>query len=262
MSFCLTKITSFSPSLCYSVFKKTSVSFRHSVILSSKNICLPLSLCHYVFKKTSVSLCHYVIMSSKKNLSPFVIMSLCLQKTSVYLCHYVIMSSKKICLPLSLCHYVFKKHLSPSPSLCYSVFKKNLSTFVILSSKKHLSLSVTLLFCLQKTSVYLCHYVFKKISVSLSVPLLFCLKTPQLGTEADPAVVVVISFLSVLYQYFISCATSSPTTFLQYILFYKVVEITSCGILRTVSYLVPLRGSQLSFKTIEEHVKHLSLSVV
>ena len=147
MSFCLTKITSFSPSLCYSVFKKT--------------ICLPPSSCYSVFKKTSVSLRHSVILSSKKHLSPFVIMSFCLQK----------------------------KNLSPS------------------------------------------------------VLMLFCLKTPQLGTEADPAVVVVISFLSVLYQYFISCATSSPTTFLQYILFDKVVEITSCGILRTVSYLVPLRGS-------------------
>ena len=164
MSFCLTKITSFSPSLCYSVFKKISVSLRHSVILSSK--------------KTSVSLCHYVIMSSKKHLSPFVIMSLCLQKTSVSLRHSVILSSKK--------------HLSP---------------FVIMS------------FCLQKKHL------------SLSVTMLFCLKTPQLGTEAGPAVVDVISFLSVLYQYFISCATSSPTTFLQYILFYKVVEVTCCGIL-------------------------------
>ena len=138
----------------------------------------------------------------------------------------------------SLCYSVFQKNICLSPSLCYSVFKKYLSPFVIMS------------LCLQK------------ISVSLSVPLLFCLKMPQLGTEAGPAVVVVISFLSVLYQYFISCATSSPTTFLQYILFDKVVEITSCGILRTVSYLVPLRGSKLSFKTIEEHVKHLSLSVV
>ena len=183
----------------------------HYVILSYKNHqFLSPSLCYSVFKKTSVSLCHYVIMSSKKHLSPFVIMSLCLQKN--------------ICLPLSLCHSVFKK-----------------------------------------TSVSLRHYVIlssKKTSVSLSVTMLFCLKTPQLGTEAGPAVVDVISFLSVLYQYFISCATSSPTTFLQYILFDKVVEITSCGILRTVSYLVPLRGSQLSFKTIEEHVKHLSLSVV
>ena len=68
----------------------------HYVILSSKKT--SASLCHYVImssKKTSVSLSHYVIMSSKKHLSPFVIMSLCLQKN--------------ICLPLSLCHYVFKK---------------------------------------------------------------------------------------------------------------------------------------------------------
>ena len=151
MSFCLTKITSFSPSLCYSVFQKTS--------------CLSPSLCYSVFQKN-------------------------------------------ICLPLSLCHSVFKKHLSPS------------------------------------------------------VTLLFCLKTPQLGTEAGPAVVVIVTFLSVLYQHFIGCTTSSLTTFLQYILFDKVVEVTSCGILRTVIYLVPLRGSQFPFKTIEEHVEHLSLSVV
>lgn len=70
------------------------------------------------------------------------------------------------------------------------------------------------------------------------------------------------SFFSVLYQHFIGCATSSLTTFLQYILFDKVVEVTSCGILRTVIYLVPLRGSQFPFKTIEEHVEYLSLSVV
>ena len=69
-------------------------------------------------------------------------------------------------------------------------------------------------------------------------------------------------FFSVLYQHFIGCATSSLATFLQYILFDKVIEVTSCGILRTVIYLVPLRGSQLPFKTIEEHVEHLSLSVV
>ena len=162
--FCLQKNICLSLSLCHYVLKKTSVSLRHSVILSSKNICLSLSLFHYVFKKN-------------------------------------------ICLPLSLCHYVFKKaSVSLRPS-------------VILSSKKHLSPFVIMSLCLQK------------ISVSLSVPLLFCLKTPQLVTEAGPAVVDVISFLSVLYQYFISCATSSPTTFLQYILFDKVVEVTCCGIL-------------------------------
>ena len=240
-------------SLCHSVLQKSPVSLRHSVILSSKKHLSPSVTLLFCLQKTSVSLCHYVIMSSKKHLSLFVTLLFCLQKTSVSLCHYVIMSSKKHLSPFVIMSLCFQKNICLSPSLCYSVFKKHLSPFVIMS------------LCLQKNiclSLSLCHYVFKKISVSLSVPLLFCLKTPQLGTEADPAVVVVISFLSVLYQYFISCATSSPTTFLQYILFYKVVEITSCGILRTVSYLVPLRGIQLSFKTIEEHVKHLSLSVV
>ena len=107
MSFCLTKITSFSPSLCYSVFKK---HLSHFVIMSfclQKNICLSPSLCHSVFKKTSVSLSHYVIMSSKKtsvSLRHSVILSS--KKTSVSLCHYVIMTSKKICLSFSLCHYV------------------------------------------------------------------------------------------------------------------------------------------------------------
>ena len=205
--FCLQKNICLLPSLCYSVFKK--------------NICLPLSLCHYVFKKTSVSLSVPLLFCLQKNIClPLSLCHYVFKKTFVSLRHSVILSSKNICLPLSLCHYVFKK---------ISV-----------------SLSVPLLFCLQKNiclPLSLCHSVFKKISVSLSVPLLFCLKTPQLGTEAGPAVVVVISFLSVLYQHFISCATSSPTTFLQYILFDKVVKITSCGILRTVSYLVPLRGS-------------------
>ena len=160
---------------------------------------------------------------------------------------------ENICLHLSLCYYVLKK---TSHNICH---------YVIMSSKKHLSPSVTLLFCLQKkhpSPFVIMSFCFQKKHLSLSVTLLFCLKTPQLGTEAGPAVVVVISFLSVLYQYFISSATSSPTTFLQYILFDKVVEITCCGILRTVSYLVPLRGSKLPFKTIEEHVEYLSLSVV
>ena len=201
----------------------------------------------------SFLICHYVILSyknhqflsvtllfclPKKHLSPFVIMSFCLQKTSISLSHSVILSSKKhlslsvtllfclqknICLPPSLCYSVFKKNICLLPSLCYSVFKKNIC------------LSPSLCYSVfKKTSVSLCHYVIlssKKTSVSLSVTLLFCLKTPQLGTEAGPTVVVIVTFLSVLYQYFISCATSSPTTFLQYILFDKVVEITSCGIL-------------------------------
>ena len=130
-----------------------------------KNICLPLSLCHYVFKKASVSLRHSVILSSKK--------------TSVSLCHYVILSSKKtsvslsvtmlfclqknICLPLSLCHYVFKK---ASVSLRHSV---------ILSSKK--------------TSVSLCHYVIlfsKKTSVSLSHSVILSENAP-VGDGSGPS---------------------------------------------------------------------------
>ena len=136
-----------------------------------------------------------------------------------------------------------------SVHLCISVRKKMsffICHYVILSQKALLSLSVPLLFCLKNRLLcYSCLTLLPCLPypVSLPVPLLFCLKMPQLGTEASPAVVVIVTFLSVLYQYFISCATSSPTTFLQYILFDKVVEITCCGILRTVSYLVPLRGS-------------------
>ena len=78
MSFCLTKITSFSSSLYSSVFKKTSVS-----------------------------LCHYVILSSKKHLSPSVPLLFCLQDHPFCLsCPHVTLSSKLPCLPLSLGHYV------------------------------------------------------------------------------------------------------------------------------------------------------------
>ena len=157
---------------------------------------------------------------------------------SFFICHYVILSYKNHqFLSSSLCYSVFKKHLFLSVTLLFCLQKKHLSpsvTLLFCLQKKHLSLSVTLLFCLQKNHLspfVIMSLCLQKISVSLSVPLLFCLKTPQLVTEAGPAVVDVISFLSVLYQYFISCATSSPTTFLQYILFDKVVEITSCGIL-------------------------------
>ena len=83
MSFCLTKITSFSPSLCYSVFKKTSVS-----------------------------LCHYVILSSKKHLSPSVPLLFCLQDHPFCLsCPHVTLSSKLPCLPLSLGHYVGRQRI-------------------------------------------------------------------------------------------------------------------------------------------------------
>ena len=113
MSFCLTKITSFSPSLCYSVFKKTSVSLSHYVIMSSKKT--SVSLRHSVIlssKKTSASLCHYVILSSKKHLSLSVTLSFCLQKKHLSL--FLIMSlclHKNICLSFSLCHYVGRQRI-------------------------------------------------------------------------------------------------------------------------------------------------------
>ena len=70
-------------SLCHSVLQKSPVSLRHSVILSSKNICLPLSLCHSVFKK-----------------------NICLSPS---LCHSVF--KKNICLSFSLCHYVGRQRI-------------------------------------------------------------------------------------------------------------------------------------------------------
>ena len=106
---------------------------------------------------------------------------------------------------------------------CSSVFsvRKNMSFlichYVILSYKNHQFLPVTLLFCLQKKHLspfVIMSFCLQKKHLSLSVTLLFCLKTPQLGTEAGPAVVVIVTFLSVLYQHFISCTTSSFTTFL------------------------------------------------
>ena len=48
MSLCLQKSICLSPSLCHSVFKKTSASLCHYVILSSKKHLLSFSLCHYV----------------------------------------------------------------------------------------------------------------------------------------------------------------------------------------------------------------------
>ena len=67
-------------SLCHSVLQKSPVSLPHSVILSSKNICLTLSLCHYV------------ILSYKNHQFLSLTLLFCLQKN--------------ICLSFSLCHYV------------------------------------------------------------------------------------------------------------------------------------------------------------
>ena len=83
MSFCLTKITSFSSSLYSSVFKKTSVS-----------------------------LCHYVILSSKKHLSPSVPLLFCLQDHPFCLsCPHVTLSSKLPCPSLPLGHYVGRQRI-------------------------------------------------------------------------------------------------------------------------------------------------------
>ena len=83
MSFCLTKITSFSPSLCYSVFKK---HLSHFVIMS---FCLQKK---HLSLSVTLSFC-----LQKKHLSLFLIMSLCLHKN--------------ICLSFSLCHYVGRQRI-------------------------------------------------------------------------------------------------------------------------------------------------------
>ena len=73
----------------------------------------PCVFCSSVFsvrKNMSFLICHYVILSYKNHQFLSVTLLFCLQKN--------------ICLPLSLCHYVFKK---TSVSLCH---------YVILSSKK------------------------------------------------------------------------------------------------------------------------------
>ena len=83
MSFCLTKIISFSPSLCYSVLQKTPVSLRPSVLLSSK-----------------------------KHLFLSVPLLFCLQDHPFCLsCPHVTLSSKLPCLPLSLGHYVGRQRI-------------------------------------------------------------------------------------------------------------------------------------------------------
>ena len=157
------------------------------------NICLSQSLCYSVFKKTSVSLCHYVIMSSKKHLFLSVTLLFCLQKKhlspSVTLLFCL---QKNICLPPSSCYSVFKK---TSVSLRHSVILSSKKTsvslchYVILSYKNHQFLSVTLLFCLQKNiclPLSLCHYVFKKTSVSLR-PSVILSKNAPVGDGSGPS---------------------------------------------------------------------------
>ena len=191
MSFCLTKITSFSPSLCYSVFKK---HLSHFVIMSfclqkkhlspsvpllfclQKNICLTLSLCHSVFKKKHLSLS--VTLSfclQKKHLPPFVIMSFCLHKN--------------ICLSFSLCHYVGRQRIK---NLDKTVQKKqkrgcvyyDTPSFVMLLPRRGNQFSVSFLFLSSICDVFYsnvhisCNNLCITLEVFSVVPLQVAFKSP------------------------------------------------------------------------------------
>jgi len=47
----------------YILYRYTPSTFVIMSLCLKENICLHLSLCYSVWKKTSVSICHYVIMS-------------------------------------------------------------------------------------------------------------------------------------------------------------------------------------------------------
>ena len=160
MSFCLTKITSFSPSLCYSVFKK---HLSHFVIMS---LCL-----------------------QKKHLSPSVPLLFCLQKKSVSLCHYVIMSSKKICHSFSLCHYVGRQRIQ---NLDKTVQKKqkrgcvyyDTPSFVMLLPRRGNQFSASFLFLSSICDVFYsnvhisCNNLCITLEVFSVVPLQVAFKSP------------------------------------------------------------------------------------
>ena len=64
---------------------------------------------------------------------------------------------------------------------------------------------------------------------------------------------------------FAQLAVRASATFFrtsQYTLVYQVFNISICGILRTMVYLVPLRGAEFSFKAIKEFVDDLALAVI
>ena len=160
MSFCLTKITSFSPSLCYSVFKK---HLSHFVIMSfclQKSICLSPSLCHSVFKK---------------HLPPFVIMSFCLQKN--------------ICLSFSLCHYVGRQRIQ---NLDKTVQKKqkrgcvyyDTPSFVMLLPRRGNQFSASFLFLSSICDVFYsnvhisCNNLCITLEIFSVVPLQVAFKSP------------------------------------------------------------------------------------
>ena len=89
-----------------------SFSLCHYVILSSKNICFSSSLCYSVFKKTSVSLRPSVILSYKNHQFLSVPLLFCLQDHPFYLsCPHVTLSSKLPCPSLPLGHYVGRQRI-------------------------------------------------------------------------------------------------------------------------------------------------------
>ena len=161
MSFCLTKITSFSSSLYSSVFKKTSVS-----------------------------LCHYVILSSKKHLFLSVTLLFCLQDHPFCLsCPHVTLSSKLPCLPLSLCHYVGRQRIQ---NLDKTVQKKqkrgcvyyDTPSFVMLLPRRGNQFSASFLFLSSICDVFYsnvhisCNNLCITLEVFSVVPLQVAFKSP------------------------------------------------------------------------------------
>ena len=64
---------------------------------------------------------------------------------------------------------------------------------------------------------------------------------------------------------FAQLAVRASATFFrtsQYALVYQVFNISISGILRTMVYLVPLRGVEFSFKAIKEFVDDLALAII
>ena len=161
MSFCLTKITSFSPSLCYSVFKK---HLSHFVIMS---LCL-----------------------QKKHLSPSVPLLFCLQDHPFCLsCPHVTLSSKLPCLPLSLGHYVGLRRIQ---NLDKTVQKKqkrgcvyyDTPSFVMLLPRRGNQFSASFLFLSSICDVFYsnvhisCNNLCITLEVFSVVPLQVAFKSP------------------------------------------------------------------------------------
>ena len=190
MSFCLTKITSFSPSLCYSVFKKHLSLFVIMSLCLQKNICLLPSLCYSVLQKSPVSLRPSVILSSKKHLSHSVPLLFCLQDHPFCLsCPHVTLSSKLPCLPLSLGHYVGHQRIQ---NLDKTVQKKqkrgcvyyDTPSFVMLLPRRGNQFSASFLFLSSICDVFYsnvhisCNNLCITLEVFSVVPLQITFKSP------------------------------------------------------------------------------------